>query len=137
MFANFLVPAYFLMLVTFMVMFIHMFATIKIGRPDQVWAKGIPLMPYATAPDNIKIIKNSIQNLFEMPVLYYVMTIFCFIQGLQDQTLIMLSWGYLLLRIIHTGIHLFSQNTMARGLSFVLSNLVLLGMLLGMMRTMH
>ncbi|MDA8651006.1 MAPEG family protein [Porticoccaceae bacterium] len=137
MFSNILVPAYMLILITFIVSFIHLFATLKISKPNQQWADGIPLMPYGSSPDNLKLIKNNIQNLFEMPVLFYVMTLFCFVQGLQNETLIILSWAYVMLRGIHSAVHIFTRHTMARGLIYVFSNLALLAMLLIMMRSIH
>ena len=87
-------------------------------------------MPYPDAPENLKLIKNNIQNLFEFPVIFYVLCVFYFIQGIQDQLIIALSWSYVLLRLVHSYLHLFAQNTLLRGSTFLLSNLVLFVMLL-------
>ena len=137
MFENFLVPAYVLILATLLVTFFHAYATVKLMRPGQQWAKGIPAMPYSDAPDTLKLIKHNIQNLFELPIIFYVLSIFCFIQGIQDQFLIILSWCYVLLRVVHSYLHIFVSSTTLRGHTYVLSNLVLFVMLLMMMRTMH
>ena len=87
MFENFLVPAYVMILITFLVGFLHVFATLKLMKSDPRWADGVPSMPYPNAPDSLKLIKNNIQNLFEFPVIFYVLSVFCFIQGIQDQLL--------------------------------------------------
>jgi hypothetical protein len=106
-------------------------------KSDPRWADGVPSMPYPNAPDSLKLIKNNIQNLFEFPVIFYVLSVFCFIQGIQDQLLMTLSWSYVVLRIAHSYLHIFVTSTTLRGHVFVLSNLVLFVMLLGMLRTMH
>ena len=87
-------------------------------------------MPYPDAPENLKLVKNNIQNLFEFPVIFYVLCVFCFIQGIQDQLVIALSWIYVVLRLVHSYSHIFSQNTLLRGHAFIVSNLVLFVMLL-------
>ena len=137
MFENFLVPAYVMILITFLVGFLHVFATLKLMKSDPSWADGVPSMPYPNAPDSLKLIKNNIQNLFEFPVIFYVLSIFCFIQGIQDQLLMTMSWSYVILRTVHSYLHIFVTSTALRGPVFVLSNLVLFVMLLGMLRTMH
>ena len=70
MFENFLVPAYVMILTTFLVGFLHVFATLKLMKSDPRWADGVPSMPYPNAPDSLKLIKNNIQNLFEFPVIF-------------------------------------------------------------------
>ena len=137
MFQNVLVAAYVLIFITFLVSFLHAYLTVKLIGANQKWAKGIPLMPYPDAPENLKLVKNNIQNLFEFPVIFYVLCVFCFIQGIQDQLVIALSWGYVLLRLAHSYLHIFSQNTLLRGHAFIVSNLVLFVMLLTLLKSMH
>ena len=74
MFENFLVPAYVMILITFLVGFLHVFATLKLMNSDPRWADGVPSMPYPNAPDSLKLIKNNIQNLFEFPIIFYVLS---------------------------------------------------------------
>ena len=59
MFENFLVPAYVMILTTFLVGFLHVFATLKLMKSDPRWADGVPSMPYPNAPDSLKLIKNT------------------------------------------------------------------------------
>ena len=137
MFQNVLVAAYVLIFVTFLVSFLHVYLSVKLTGPNQKWSKGIPLMPYPDAPENLKLVKNNIQNLFEFPVIFYVLCVFYFIQGIQDQLIIALSWSYVLLRLVHSYLHLFAQNTLLRGSTFLLSNLVLFVMLLAILKAMY
>ena len=137
MFQNVLVAAYVLIFITFLVSFLHAYLTVKLIGASQKWAKGIPLMPYLDAPENLKLVKNNIQNLFEFPVIFYVLCVFYFIQGIQDQLIIALSWSYVLLRLVHSYLHLFAQNTLLRGSTFLLSNLVLFVMLLAILKAMY
>ena len=137
MFQNILVAAYVLIFLTFLVSFWHAYVSVKLTGPNQKWAEGIPLMPYPDAPENLKLVKNNIQNLFEFPVIFYVLCVFYFIQGIQDQLIIALSWSYVLLRLVHSYLHLFAQNTLLRGSTFLLSNLVLFVMLLAILKAMY
>ena len=137
MFQNVLVAAFVLIFVTFLVSFLHVYLSVKLTGPNQKRSKGIPLMPYPDAPENLKLVKNNIQNLFEFPVIFYVLCAFCFIQGIQDQLVLALSWSYVLLRAVHSYLHIFSQNTLLRGYAFFVSNLILFLLLLTLLRNMH
>jgi len=44
---------------------------------------------------------DNLKNQFEIPVLFYVLCIFCFISGISSLALTLLAWVYVALRIFH------------------------------------
>jgi hypothetical protein len=48
---------------------------------------------------------NNFQNLFEMPVLFYLAVLLSLVLLIQDEVLVQLAWGFVLLRVSHSLIH--------------------------------
>ena len=68
------------------------------------------------------------RNLFEAPVLFYVLCLGLFILGWVDQFYIGLAWAYCLLRLIHSIIHLSYNRILHRFGAYVASCFVLWAM---------
>ncbi|MBI3899671.1 MAG: MAPEG family protein [Gammaproteobacteria bacterium] len=66
-------------------------------------------------------------NLFEMPVLFYLACVLCLVVGLTSGALVVLSWLYVIFRILHATIHLTYNNVRHRLAAFVASNICLIG----------
>ncbi len=66
-----------------------------------------------------------ISNLFETPVLFYVIILMAFLTGQTGDVLLGLSWAFVALRFIHSYVHLTSNVVLTRFRMFVLSMLVL------------
>ena len=71
---------------------------------------------------------NSYLNQFEMPVLFYVLTILVLNTRQADLIFLILSWLYVILRIVQAWIHVTSNRVTYRGIAFGASTLVLLVM---------
>lgn len=67
-------------------------------------------------------------NLFEMPILFYVAIIIIYITQQVDGLLIALAWGYVGARFIHTVIHLGHNKVRHRLWAFLLSYALLVTM---------
>jgi hypothetical protein len=65
------------------------------------------------------------RNLFEVPVLFYVLCGFLAITRLTTPFLLACAWGYVVLRGLHTYIHLTHNKVVRRFQAFVASTLVL------------
>ncbi len=72
--------------------------------------------------------KNHLQNLFEVPVLFYVIGLLHVSQMWQDPVVQILAWFYVVLRMAHSVIHMTYNYVPHRVLPFVLSNIVLVVM---------
>ena len=76
------------------------------------------LKSVAGAADNFK-------NLFEIPVLFYVAGIMLYVTQLVDTTFLILAGVFVLLRYIHSFVHITYNNVMHRFAAYVLSTLML------------
>lgn len=76
-------------------------------------------MPDSRAPDNYR-------NLFELPVLFYVVILALYMTGLTIAPEVVLAWGYVLARYTHSYIHCTSNIVMLRFYAFVTSCILLL-----------
>ena len=130
MFENILFPSFALMVVTMVVGFYHTYGTMNLMQPGKDWEEGIPSDPYAHATENLQMIKNNIKNLFEFPIIFYLLSILIYSLGRSDNTFIYLAWIYVLLRTIHSIYHIFLNNNQIRGGFWLLSQLILFGILI-------
>lgn len=67
-------------------------------------------------------------HLFEMPVLFYVVSLLFVVTGKGDDISLYLAWGYVGLRAVHSYIQCTGNHIMTRFRVFMLSSLVLFGL---------
>lgn len=91
-------------------------------RPSQI-ALREPNWPRPTMQ-----VANSFANQFELPVLFYVLTILVLITRKADLPFVALAWLFVLSRIAQAWIHVTSNNVRRRGAAFGVGALVLLVM---------
>ena len=70
------------------------------------------------APDNFR-------NLFEIPVLFYVAVLTIYVTGQTNALYLLLAWGFVLARYVHSAIHCTSNIVMRRFYAFLTSNVFL------------
>lgn len=68
---------------------------------------------------------DNLQNLFEIPVLFYVGVLAAYVTGNVDSLLLGLAWTYVGLRWLHSLIHVSYNRVMHRFTAYFLSTLVL------------
>ncbi len=71
---------------------------------------------------------DNFRNLFETPVLFYVASLIIFSAGLICTAHLVLAWGYVAARYVHSYIHCTSNVVMRRFYAFVASCTMLIGM---------
>lgn len=76
-------------------------------------------------PDKLAAYSRHVANLFETPLLFYVIVLTAFVTGQFGSWLIGLAWAYVGLRLMHTYVHLTSNVVLTRFRIFVLSMLTL------------
>ena len=87
----------------------------------------------ADVPPDISLVNRNFMNLLEAPVLFYVVCL-CFFVTRQVQTgVVLLAWLYVLLRVVHSFIHLTSNRIVHRLVAHAASNIVLLSIWLWFM----
>jgi hypothetical protein len=75
-------------------------------------------IPRMQASDNFK-------NLFELPVLFYALCLTHALLGSAGELDLALAWGFVVLRAIHSGIHLSYNRVMHRFAAYIASALLL------------
>ena len=79
-------------------------------------------------PEKLAAHSRHVSNLFEAPVLFYVVCITAFVTDQQSSLLLALAWAYVGLRFVHSYVHLTSNVVIVRFRLFALSLLVLVVM---------
>ena len=73
-------------------------------------------------------LQNAVSNQFEVPVLFYALTILSIVTRHADLWFVILAWVFVLLRIVHASIHVTDNDVRRRGLTFIAATTVLMVM---------
>ena len=76
-------------------------------------------------PRRVTQIGKAYRNQFELPVLFYVLTILAIITRHADFLFVVLAWVFVLSRLVHAYIHVTSNDLRSRGLWFGVGAVVL------------
>jgi hypothetical protein len=76
-------------------------------------------------PPHVRQVDNNYLNQFELPVLFYVLTILAIITRHADLFFVLMAWVFVVLRILHAYVHLTSNVLRIRGPLFVAGAIVL------------
>lgn len=87
-------------------------ADFRLGESDRV-------------PDNVRLANRNYMNLLELPALFHLACISCFVLQALTPLLLTLAWIYVGMRAIHSAIHLTYNDVYHRLAAFALSNIVL------------
>ncbi len=88
-------------------------------RPDEV-ALREPRWPSRTQQ-----VANAFSNQFEVPVLFYVLTVLAIVTRKADLLFVVLAWAFVLSRLAHAFEHVTSNVVMRRGILYGVGVLVL------------
>ncbi|MBL1264793.1 MAPEG family protein [Methylomicrobium sp. RS1] len=84
-------------------------------------------------PGEVSLPNRNFMNLLEAPVLFYVLCILQYVTRSPMPYFVFGAWLYVALRIAHSLIHLTYNNVMHRLAVFAVSNVVLIGLWLGLL----
>ena len=73
----------------------------------------------------MSIPNRNYMNLLELPMLFYVVCLLLYVTGGASSLTIALAWAYVVLRVVHSAIHLSYNHVMHRLAAFTLSNVAL------------
>jgi hypothetical protein len=68
---------------------------------------------------------NSFRNQFELPVLFYVLTVLAIITRQADLLFVVLAWAFVLTRLAHAFVHVTSNRVQIRGSLYLVGAVVL------------
>jgi hypothetical protein len=72
-------------------------------------------------PEVVAVVSRHLVNLYEAPTLFYAATAIAFAGGIAATPLVALGWTYVGLRLVHSSIHLSSNDVLWRFRVFALS----------------
>lgn len=79
----------------------------------------------------VELPANNLANLFEMPVLFFVLAILLIVTELANDVQVILAWVFVLLRMAHSWVHIVVRKVPVRATLYWLSTIVLLVMWVG------
>lgn len=79
----------------------------------------------------VEMAANNLRNLFEMPVMYFALVPLLLISHQDNRVQVILAWSYVVLRAIHSFIHIGPKKVPMRFLVYALSCAVLMAMWIG------
>lgn len=115
-----------LIFVVWAVLFVQRFGHMRRNPPgaDDL-ASGAAALRYF-AP--VEMAANNLRNLFEMPVLYFALVPLLLVTHRADHLQVILAWAFVVLRALHSVIHIGPKRVPARFLAYLASCLVLAAM---------
>jgi len=82
------------------------------GRPEDF---------YRSMPVSVNLPSDNLKNLFEMPVLFYAITLYLFVTNQVDGSYVLAGWIYVFFRICHSLMHCTLNIIMVRFYLYVFS----------------
>nr|WP_243760509.1 MAPEG family protein [Aestuariicella hydrocarbonica] len=76
-------------------------------------------------PDDVNAPANNFKNLFEVPVVFYVVCIAAYALGQVDGLLMNGAWAFVILRVIHSLVHCTYNRVLHRFLAYLGASVVL------------
>lgn len=119
-------PVFCLVMLTFLMMAATGITRLISVRRRQVHPRYYVLMSGDTPPDYVQKVGRNMANLLEVPVLFYLLAVLVILFEINNQLLIDLAWLYVLLRVLHSIIHISYNNVPHRFIVFVLSVVTLM-----------
>jgi hypothetical protein len=120
-----LYPIFAMVVLTFLVMFWTLYTRVQAVRQGKMSIGYFRLMQ-GDAPAAVVKASRHFSNLFELPVLFYIVCMLCHIKNAEDSWQIGLAWLYVVCRCLQAIIHLGYNNVKHRLAAFALGNFALL-----------
>lgn len=70
-------------------------------------------------PDTVAVVNHNLTNQFQLPILFYVLTLALMTLDAVDTPAVVAAWGFALSRLAHAGVHLGSNHVPTRMRLFV------------------
>jgi hypothetical protein len=119
-----LAPLFVLVLLTFVIGACFPIVGVPMLRRGEVKPQDVDLRQ-PNWPRPVQQINNSYTSQFELPVLFYVLTILAIITKHADLLFVVMAWIFVLARLAHAYIHVTSNDLNLRGPVFGIGALVL------------
>lgn len=89
-----------------------------------------PDKKYIILPERINFPAYNLSNLFELPILFYVLCLLVMFMGIQSIAVITFSWIFVIFRVLHSLVHCTYNRVTHRFLAYLIASIALWGMLI-------
>ena len=121
-------PVFALAAWTFAILLLIPYKRIKAVALKQLVADDFKLGESKNVPPSVSLPNQNYTNLLELPILFYVICLVLFVTRSVDAMAIYLAWIYVGFRLIHSVVHLTSNNVFQRLIIFAIGFFVLVAM---------
>lgn len=102
-------------------------------RLTEIRVRGIDPQRLARNTDLVQVLENNsaaenLRNLFEIPVLFYVVCLALYVTGFVTPMQLSLAWGFVLLRCVHSFVHTTYNRVIHRFAAYAASTILVLAM---------
>ena len=119
-----LIPMFVQVALTFVLLFWMTILRLRVIRKGEVSPQQVALREPAWSPHVLQV-GNAFHNQLELPVLFYVVTLLALFGDALDVVLYVLSWMFVLSRLVHTYIHVTSNRLDRRTAVFLVGAIAL------------
>jgi hypothetical protein len=75
----------------------------------------------AEPPSYLTKVTNNLNNLFEVPPIFYMAVTLVMVLGVETESMVFNAWGFVVMRYLHTFVHVTINNYLMRGGIFTIS----------------
>lgn len=100
---------------------------IRLVREGTVASRDIALGQQVWPPLAIQA-ANSFRSQFELPVLFYLVIVLAFLAGRMSDVLVVLSWAFVITRVLHALVHITTNNVPRRFAVYTAGFVILMAM---------
>lgn len=122
-----LLPVFVQVALTFVLLYWQGYVRVGHTRRGEVKIRDIALRQ-PNWPEQATKLGNAFQNQFEIPVLFYVLVAFALLTRKADLVFVVLSWIFVLSRLVHAYIHTTSNRVSRRFFAYSVGTVTLLVM---------
>ena len=109
-----LAPMGALALLTFLVLAVVPLRRFRAAFARQVTAADFCYGESPSVPGEVALANRNYMNLLELPVLFYVVCLLYYVTGRVEMDALLLAWGFVAARALHSAVHLFYNNVYHR-----------------------
>lgn len=109
-----------------LVLILILFSLLFVARMTALYSKAVNLKYFqlfkgAQAPDYLEKVTNNLNNLFEVPPIFYMAATLVLVLGIETDSMVFNAWGFVITRYVHSAVHVTLNNYLMRGGVFTVS----------------
>ena len=113
---------------TFLVLLLIPFVRVRSVRRREIAPSDFKYGESSAVPPAVSIPNRNYMNLLELPMLFYVVCLILYVTAGASRLAVPVAWAYVVLRVIHSVIHLSYNHVLHRLAAFTLSNAALVSL---------